>query len=243
MEQLLEIRTVEELNRALLLQRTTAHKITQEIDDLIKGIATQENQDDDEYLASMLMEREGELLRKYAALPTLIEYERSPHLKDVMESAGTFAVTTIIGEVILANVRSLSDAFVRAHRALLLVVLNEISKPVSEDGDLVDTILRSMKFEFDERSQSMSEAQRTKGLRSAVAPVAEAIVLVLQQYRMIEVPEGAQGYVITPHGQRVLLHLFAAQTFVEAVTRAHGALQKTVIRTSAAAEAKNEKTN
>ena len=57
------------------------------------------------------MEGEGDLLRRYAAMPTLIEFRRSPMLSGVMEAGATFAVTAIIGEVILANVRALCSSF------------------------------------------------------------------------------------------------------------------------------------
>jgi hypothetical protein len=61
------------------------------------------------------MERECGLLKRYAARPTLVEYERSPALKGVMEAGATFGVTAIVGEVLLANIRVLADVFTYAN--------------------------------------------------------------------------------------------------------------------------------
>jgi hypothetical protein len=222
---LLEMRTVEDLHRAIQLQRTVSRNVTQEIDELIKGVSTEENQHDDEYHARIMMQREQELLIKYAHKPTLIEHERFPALRLGEPAGATFGVATVMGEVMLANVRALTPVFPRAHRTLFFVMLNEISKPNSDDGDLIDTFMRAMTIELKDQDWSVTEQERKRLLRAMITPLAEAMVMVALQYGMIDqVRDG--GYVITSVGARVLLHLFSAQKFIEAISEAHTRLQK-----------------
>jgi hypothetical protein len=226
MAQVLHIRTVEDLHKSILLQRSVTRKVTQELDDIIKKVVTEENKDDDEYLARMFMEHEVQLLTLYATRPTLIEYERSPSLSGVMEAGATFGVTAIVGDVLLANVRILADVFPKAHRSLLLILLDEISKPSSEDVDLVETMMRSMRIEL-ATNPDPDEHQRL--VRAMLTPLAKALLTVMLKYNLLAQPNGEdEGYIVTALGQRVLLHLFAAQKFVEAVTEAHHRLQRTM---------------
>ena len=59
-----------------------------------------------------------------------------------------------------------------------------------------------------------------------IRPLAEAMITVAQHYQLVEA-QGDEGYVITSFGRRVMLHLFSAQQFIEAVSEAHVRLQQT----------------
>lgn len=224
MGQLFAIRTIDELNHLLSQQRSMSRQMTLELDDIVRGVWTPANQDDEEYLAQTTMRRERELLRKYAVLPTLTEHERSPALRGAMQPGATFAVAAIVGEVILAHVRTNSDVFPRAHRMLLMVMLHEFDKPVSEDGDLVDTFVRSMRVDLTEEMQSLSPEERRRLLHAMLQPLAEAMIVVGEQFGLIE-DVSEQGWVLTDMGQRVMLHLFDAQRFLESVADAHRRFQ------------------
>jgi hypothetical protein len=225
MGQPLEIRTVEDMHRVIQLQRTTTRSVTQEIDEIAMSVTTQDNQNDDEYLAEAMMARERELLEKYSNLATLIEHERYPGLRGGMQAGATFGVTTIIGEVLLANIRVLCPAFARAHRSLIFIMLNEISKPSSDDNDLVDTFMRSMAIELKKDDWEITAQERQRLLRAMMTPLAEAMVRVSIKYGLIESIDD-EGYTITSLGTRVMLHLYSAQKFIEAIAEAHTRLQQ-----------------
>ncbi len=231
MGQLFAIRTLSELNHLLHQQRSMTRQATSELDDIIKNVCTPENHEDEEYIASITMQREFELLERYAVLPTLTEHERNVHLRDAMQPGATFAVAAIVGNVILSHLRAMANVLPRVHRMLLMLMLSEFDKPVSEDIDLVETFVRSMKIELRESLGSISEEERHKLLTAMLRPLAEAMVLVTNQYRMIENIEG-EGWAITPVGQRVMMHLFDAQRFIESIGDAHRRFQRELVRES-----------
>lgn len=223
MGRLFEIRTVNELHHILNLQRSVTRQATLALDEIVKGVSTPSNQEDEEYLGRITMERECLLLEKYARLPTLTEHERNPSLKTMTHTGATFGVAAIVGEVILSHIRTIANKFPNAHRMLLMVMLAEFDKPVSEDIDLVDTFVRSMKVELTETLAVITEEERKRLLRAMLHPVAEAMVLVCKQYKLLAHEE--EGWVITPIGQRVMMHLFDAQRFIDSVADAHKRLQ------------------
>lgn len=224
MGKLFEINTINELQYILGLQRSVTRQATLALDEIIKGVATDENKDDEEYISRITMQRETELLEKYARLPTLTELDRNPMLRNIAQSGATFGVAAIVGEVILAHLRVMVNVFPHAHRMLLMVMLAEFDKPVSEDIDLVDTFVRSMKVELSESVGVITEEERRRLLRAMLRKVAEAMVLVCNQYRLIENIRD-EGWILTSLGQRVMAHLFDAQRFIDSVADAHRRLQ------------------
>ena len=116
--------------------------------------------------------------------------------------------------------------FVDAHRLLLMVMLAEFDKPASDDIDLVQTFSRAIKVTLDEKKTGdLPPAERQRLLRGMLSKVAEAMVLVCSQYRMIE-NINDEGWVLTDLGQRVMVHMFDAQRFIESVADAHKRFQK-----------------
>ncbi len=224
MGKLFAINTINELQYILHLQRSISRQATLALDEIFQGIVTEENWDDEEYLARITMQRESELLEKYARLPTLTELDNNPMLKTVTHSGATFGVAAIVGEVIMSRLRVIANVFPTAHRMLLMVMLAEFDKPASEDIDLVETFYRSMKVELNESVGVITEEERRRLLRSMLFSLAQAMVLVCEQYRMIA-NVNDEGWILTPLGQRVMVHLFDAQRFIESVLDAHHRLQ------------------
>lgn len=226
MGQLFGIRTIKELHHLLQVQRSVTRQASMALDEIFQGLQSPATDNDDEYLARLTMERECQLLEKYARLPTLTELEKHPQLMTAMHPGATFGVAAVVGEVILTHIRTMANVFVNAHRLLLMVMLAEFDKPTSDDIDLVQTFMRSIHVELDaKQTGELTEGERQRLLRGMLSKLAEAMVLVCNHYRLIE-NVNAEGWVLTPLGERTMFHLFDAQRFIDAVADAHRRFQR-----------------
>lgn len=226
MGRLFEIHTIKELHHILQVQRSITRQASMALDEIIQGVQSPATDQDEEYLARITMERERQLLEKYARLPTLTELDREPKLATAMHSGATFGVAAVVGEVILSHIRVMAPVFIAAHRLLLMVMLAEFDKPASDDINLVQTFSRSIKAQLDEKATGpLTEAERRRLFESMLSKVAEAMVLVTSKYGLIENVNN-EGWVLTGMGQRVMMHLFDAQRFIDSVAEAHRRFQR-----------------
>lgn len=237
----LEIGNIQEMRHFLTLQQSTTRQATMELDELIRNVCTPDNEHDDEYLARVIMEKERDLLQQYACLPTLIEHAASAQLRAAMQPGATFAVAAIVGEVLLSHVRTLTNAFARVHRMLFMLMLSTLAKPQADEVDLTETFIRVMHVDLRADVAPVSERERHKVLYRLVRPVAEAMVAVALQYGLIEESgdNACQAYQVTSLGERVMVHLFAAQRFLTAVGDAHAKLQREATGGSSSQESGN----
>jgi hypothetical protein len=141
------------------------------------------------------------------------------------KDGGTFGVSAIVGECILANVRGIDPRFVKAHRHLLMLILREIDNPTNGASDLVAVALKFMRIHLDEDKAPQTEEERARVLYGLMRPLVEIFLLVLEEYSVLESHEN-QGWTLTAIGRRVMLHLFDAEKFIEHVAEVHKNLQQ-----------------
>jgi len=219
MHNLLDIKTLEDLHRALQTQRSITTTVTMELDQVVKGVMKHADANDEAAVSRVITQREIMLLHHYAILPTLVEHSQSAQLRSAMQAGATFGVSAIVGQVLLTSIRTITPDLPRAHCALLTIALLEIGKPESDTVDLVDVFMRSMKIELDETVRTYTPAEKAAHLRSLLQPLAATILLVAQQYALITFKPSV-GYNLTALGMRVLLHLTSSQIFIDTVTAA-----------------------
>jgi hypothetical protein len=226
MGRLFEIRTINELHHLLQVQRLVTRQASMALDEIFQDVQSPATETDETYLAQITMERECQLLEKYARQPSLTEMERDPQLVNSFHPGATFGVASVVGEVILSHIRTMAPMFANAHRLLLMVMLSEFDKPTSDDIDLVQTFSRSIRVQLDEKQTGdLSPSERQRLLHGMLSKLAEAMVLVSNQYKLIENVNN-EGWVLTPIGYRVMVHLFDAQRFIDSVADAHRRFQQ-----------------
>ena len=224
MHDLLTIRSIPELQDALSQQRTFTRKVLEELDTLGAQLPDEASPEEEIKVAAELKAREYHLLARYSELPTLTEFQQLPALRGMSYAGGTFGVAAVVGEVLLSTVRGIAPGFVRLHRIIMLLLLKEMDDPTSADSDLVDPVVRFMRLQMHESLSKLGEEERSKLVHETVRPLVQAMLLVLYEYGVVEIPD-ANGYRLTPVGKRVFLHLFDVQRFIDAVSAAHIRLQ------------------
>lgn len=221
----LSLRSAQELNTAVSRQRVITRRVLLELDRLAESLVPQEmNEEDETEIAGKLRLGEVRLLKKYSALPTLRELQIQPHLRGVSGEEGTFGVAAIVGEVLLSSIRAIEPRFSRVHRLLLMLLMREIDNPEQEEADIIGIALRFMRIELKAELNGISEDERQRLLRALLRPLVETMILVMQEYGLVEWVE-ERGYRLTPVGKRVMMHLYDVQVFIDTVARAHIGLQ------------------
>ena len=221
----LNLRTVNDLNTALHRQRTTTRQVLLELDSIGERLLPQSTTEEEELkIANEIRNREVRLLERYSARPSLREFQL-PYMKGVANEGGTFGVAAIVGEVLLGNIRAIETRFARVHRSMLMLLMREIDNPKSEHHDLIDFILKFMRIDLREGAVGISEGERQRVLRGLLRPLVEVMILVMQEYGILESLDN-KGFRLTAMGRRVMLHLFDAQKFIDEVARTHQRLQQ-----------------
>jgi hypothetical protein len=224
MHDLLTIRSIPELQDALSQQRAFTRKVLEELDTLGAQLPDEASPEEEIKVAAELKAQEYRLLARYSELPTLTEFQQLPALRGMSNAGGTFGVAAVVGEVLLSTVRGITPGFVRLHRVIMLLLLKEMDDPALADSDLVDPVVRFMRLQMHESLSKLGEEERSKLVHETVRPLVQAMLLVLHEYGVVEIPD-ANGYRLTPVGKRVFMHLFDVQKFIDAVSAAHIRLQ------------------
>jgi hypothetical protein len=221
----LNLQTVDDIKAALATQRTVTRQVLLELDGIGERELTRiSSEAEDLRIANAIRAKEVRLLERYSSRPSLREFSL-PHIRGIAKDGGTFGVAAIVGEVILGNVRAIEGRFSRVHRLILMLLLREIDNPSAVETDLVDFLLRFMRIELNESAQDIVGEDRHQLLRGLMRPLVEVMILVMQEYALLESPDN-KGFRLTAMGRRVMLHLFDAQKFIESVAEAHHRLQQ-----------------
>src|SRR5208337_3030047 len=123
MEQVVQIRNVDELKKVLFIQRNVTQQARAEMlaimSDGMDSPRQPENFFDDAKL----------LLTKYANYPTLTEFAQDPQLLNLTKWGATFGLAALVGGLVLEQVRQMQPKFESVMRQMLMVLLAELDSP------------------------------------------------------------------------------------------------------------------
>jgi hypothetical protein len=203
----LAINTIEELQQAIRMQRTATAKTILELHGAVTCV------DDPVVAAAQVIH----LLSSYAVLPTLTEHQKSMPMRGAYKQGATFGVALIVGELMLKQVRQVTDSFPRAHLMLLIHLLSGMQPGV----DAAELLAGYMTFGLEEGLSPLQKQEQTVML---VSQLADTLMGIAEQYQLIETLEPLHS-TVTPLGLRVALHLLDAHQFVNDVVEAHQRFQ------------------
>jgi hypothetical protein len=146
------------------------------------------------------------LLEKYAGYPTLTEFAQDPQLANVYKWGATFGVASLVGLLVLDEVRHLQSHFAPVVRQLYFILLKELDKP--QHKYLVEPLGKALKL----------PTKSTRAAQGMLAKLVEAYAVVNTQFGVMG--PSLSGMSLTPVGKRVLLHLADAQRFIEETAQA-----------------------
>jgi hypothetical protein len=216
---LVNIRTIEDLNKILFMQRSITRRAKEELlavaSDAILDPTNIEQ-------VEKLMRDEGELLEKYANYPTLTEFNLMPNLEGGTKWGATFGVTLLVGELILEQVKAIQGTFESVLRPMLVLLLAELDSP--QHDFLVEPLEKSLHMTVTSNSgRDVTEEERQVFVRKLVSELVKAFIHVCSTYGVVK--EVEEGYQITSRGKRILLHLIDAQKFILDIVDAHARFQ------------------
>jgi hypothetical protein len=219
MENLTDIRSVEDMNRVLFLQRTitqrTRNEMMQAANSVINGLQ-------DEMTALKVMEVGISLIKKYAENPTLTEFVLQPNMADGARWGATFGVAILVSDLIVEHAKIALPHFAPVMRDVLITILKELENP--KCIDLVEPVQKALRMSVkNEDGGALSNEEREHYVHILVHDLVETLTALSERYGLMVCTDSIK---ITPVGGRVLLHLLDAVLFVEEVSNAHKTLQK-----------------
>lgn len=226
MKQLIDIRNLEDLNKVLFLQKNITQQAKNELLAIAgDGISLVHDDEGIAEAANRFMQQERAVLEKYAKYPTFTEFRLAPHLHDGAKWGATFGVCLLVGELIFEQVKQIQPQFASVLRQMYTLLLHELENPNPDHEYLIEPLEKALhiKVTADDGGEVSAEERKTY-IRHLVGELAEAMIVVGEEYGLLEVVDGTAS--ITPMGRRVLLHLRDASKFVEQMTEAHTRFQK-----------------
>jgi hypothetical protein len=216
---LVHIRTVTDLNRVLSIQQIMARKARLELTAIADGVPNPVTHQEEDTLGAKMIEAGKVLLAKYAAYPTISEFNATPGLELYMKWGETFGVSALFGDIILHHIRTMQEVFCREHRRLVTLLMKELNSP--NPSDVVNVLTKAIRVDLSDTGKTPQEQANI--VARMMSSLVEIMLLVLVEYALVEhVP---QGYRLTPTGKRMLLHLIDVQLFIQTIMEAHKRLQ------------------
>lgn len=212
---IVQLKNLDDLKKILFLQKTITAQAKNE---LIAAISdnTLESGDVLEQ-AQTFVKEERKVLAKYAAYPTLTEYQLMPNSYDGYKWGATFGVTLLVGELIFEQLKTAHPHFTPVIRQLFILFLSELDNPQHEY--LIEPLEKALRFKVTSDGEEIAMDKQKSYMRGLVNQFAETIVSLGDGYGFVKMKTG--GVAITPLGRRLLLHLVDASKFVEDMTAAH----------------------
>jgi hypothetical protein len=223
------LRTVEDLKKILFVQRMITAQAKKELLAVASDAELLQGPGEIEKKAAAFMADERKILEKYANNPTLTEFNLMPNLEGGTRWGATFAVTLLVGELILEQVKAMQEKFEPFLRRMLLILLIELDNP--RHRYLVEPMEKALKFNINKPDGSVVSPEDQQAYqRRLVHNLAESFLIICTEYGLVE--SKTSGFSITAMGRRVLLHLLDADKFVEILVEAHTRFQNTKPRFS-----------
>lgn len=197
------VRSQDELLKLLFIQASVARQASKEM--LAIAANPRLSSKPELFIAA-----EKRLLDKYAKYPTLTEFAEDPQLANVYKWGATFGVASLVGLLIVEEVRHLQPHFAAVARQLYFLLLKELDMP--QHKYLVESLGEALKL----------PAKSKTAAHGLLAQLVEAYVMVSVQFGLMGPAEANVS--LTPMGKRVLLHLADAHRFIEETARAQAEL-------------------
>lgn len=207
-----------DLEKAIFLQKLLSRQAKHDLENVAQRSVMYDN------AYKVLHERI--LLENYAKGPTLTEFKLMPSTFDSIRWGATFGVTVLVQSLMIdrADV-SHKPELKPLLRPLLLILMNELNNPQSKS--LLDPLKDALQFSIKVNDVELVGAERENFIHTFLQEIVENFIGAMHEYLLVRLVQlgQAQGWQITPLGQRVYLHLMDARKFLEAVTIAHQKFQ------------------
>jgi len=226
MENLINIRTLEDLNKILFIQKIITRRAKDELFAIIKD-ADMTNPLDDTKI-NEFMDKESSLLAKYAKYPTMTEYNLMPNLAAGTKWGATFGVTLLVQDLILEHVKIKGqESFYPVFRPMYMILLAELDNPTH--NYLVEPLEKALHITLTQRSgEAVPGKDQAIFIRKMVSQFVEMMLHVSMMHNLVEFrqdSDSSAGYAITPLGKRILLHLMDAHKVVHLMSEAYQRLR------------------
>jgi hypothetical protein len=222
--------TIEELTKALSLQRSVAEKVQNELGRIIMNgrssfILDASGNPSESSLARVDQEVQG-LLEKYLQAPSLLE---SAALSDLAENSfqgGSFAVAIILGASILSPLAQMVPVLAGASKPLFQFILSEASSPEGTNlKSLQEQSLKNIALKAVDQ-QTGAEILDAKAHYAVESQVSALVELALEMNLHNKyILKNEDTFTITPLGTRVLAHMVALDSWMKDISEAQATLR------------------
>ena len=219
---IVNLRTVEDLKKVLFVQRMITRQAKEELLAVASDVELIQAEDSDKKAVAFMAE-ERKLLEKYANGPTLTEFNLIPNLAGGTHFGATFGTTLLVGELILEQVKVLQGEFEPLLRRLYMILLMELDRP--QHRYLVEPLEKALKFKVNRPDGAPVPLEEQEAhAKRLVYRLVETFLVISTEYGIVET-QTSKGFIITPLGRRVLLHLLDAEKFITLLVTAHTRFQ------------------
>ena len=215
--------SVEDLKRVLFMQKTIAQQVRREMAALMSTKELMEGKITGPEEVKRVVGAQARLLEKYASYPTLSEFAFHPNLAGATKWGATFGVAIMARILVVDQIKAILPQFSPVARNMYRLILQELDNPTHEY--LIEPLEKALKMSVTTEDGKMASVEESKEMtRKLIYQFAEVSVVVSMQYGLVGGQPG--GFVITPTGRRVLLHLVDAEVFLDQLTEAHKRFQQ-----------------
>ena len=219
---LARLESVDDLKRVLFMQKTIAQTVRREMKELMSTKELMEGKVTGPEEVKRVISAQAKLLGKYASYPTLSEFAFHPDLAGASKWGATFGVAIMTRILVVDQVKAMLPQFSAVARNMYRIILQELDNPTHEY--LIEPLEKALKVSVTTEDGGVAPVEESKEMtRKLIYQLAEACIVVSMQYGLVGGQPG--GFVITPLGRRVLLHLIDADVFLDQLTEAHKRFQ------------------
>ena len=226
--QVVKIDTLEDLKKALFLQKQMTRRAHDELQTVAGDNILDGDPNPDPETVKKFMKDEADLLKTYAFRLTLTEWAMGGiEAGNTAQWGATFGVALLVGELILSQVNSMHPGYGSAVKGLFvnLLTLENRLRLNGEDISEINSLI--MNFNVTKADGTPIESDATKAtIRKGLQEVLHTIIATGIEYGLFE--ETETGHQITKTGHRVMLHMHDIQKFVDTLAAAHARFQNEV---------------
>lgn len=232
---LLDIKDLNDILKYVAKQRNISNRASNELERQMNEVQYLYESEHklSESTSDDIRNRVGQLLKKYADLPTLTEFNSNAHLEGKWLWGGSFGVSTIVGTVFLKTWADVVPPMKSVVREIFMFVLetsvDALEHPEADDEvdttSLMERILPRMSCDILQDGLIVSREQY---LQANVSQLLQLMAATLTSYGVLEFVEDGEDMEsqITPLGYRVYKHLKDVEEYVQEVADTYARLKK-----------------
>jgi hypothetical protein len=233
MDNVLSIRSLEDLNKLLSSQQAMTRRVKEEITQFTLMTELRSDNPDD---VAAYIEKQKTLLFKYLLMPTLYEHKSMTGNNEglVGKWGATFGVMVLLQDFIIEQVmaaqqvraqetKSKFPANPSALRQIFLTLLLELSE--SKHEYLYNVLEDKVSFTItDTNGAPLPEEERVKLVHDILVELTEMFMIIGTAFGLVEESDDEE-YSISPMGTRLVGHLIDGQRYLNSLVEAHKRFQ------------------